>query len=120
MASMVLLIQDTLIAGLLAFDPVGGVEDDFAAAASEVEDYAQSNAPWEDRTGAAREGLTVTVDRQGDEIVLELAHSVDYGQWLETIQAGRFAIIMPTLEALAPRIFASVGAVVGSQTEGGL
>jgi hypothetical protein len=64
----------------------------------DVEEYAKANAPWQDRTGAARLGLTSDVYREEDTIVLQLYHIVDYGVWLETIQGGRFAIIMPTLE----------------------
>lgn len=61
-------------------------------------DYARANAPWEDRTGDARAGLNVSVDSDGDSIVMQLFHTVDYGLWLEVIQSGRFAIIMPTLQ----------------------
>lgn len=75
----------------------------------QVEQYAQMNAPWSDITGAARNGLTASVYEESGEIVLELAHSVDYGQWLELIQDGNFAIIMPTLEALGPEIIRDAG-----------
>jgi len=77
--------------------------------AQEVQLYAQMNAPWTDQTGAARAGLTASVYEEFGEVVLELAHSVDYGIWLETIQGGKFAIIMPTLEALGPRIIRDAG-----------
>lgn len=75
-----------------------------------VLDYAQSNAPWADRSGLARSGLGVDVYRDGLDVSLVLYHTVDYGLWLETIQSGRFATIMPTLEALAPGIFESINA----------
>lgn len=61
-------------------------------------EYARANAPWEDRTGDARAGLNVSVDSDGDSIIMQLFHTVDYGLWLEVIQSGRFAIIMPTLQ----------------------
>jgi Bacteriophage HK97-gp10, putative tail-component len=77
-----------------------------------IEDYAKQNAPWADRTGAARDGLTASVEEDGGEVVLELAHTVEYGIWLETIQDGAYAIIMPTLEALGPEILAEAGAQV--------
>ena len=79
--------------------------------------YAQANAPWNDRTGAARDGLGTEVYEEDGEIYLELYHSVDYGQWLEVIQNGRFAIIMPTLEAFADEIFSDAGGKV-TGTEG--
>lgn len=80
--------------------------------AREIEIYAQTHAPWSDRTGNARYGLTAEVRNEGGEIVIELYHTVDYGQWLELIQDGRFAIIMPTLEALGPEILKRSGATV--------
>ena len=86
----------------------------FEAGAGEVLGYAQHNAPWDDRTGMARDGLVTEVTEEGGEIFLSLAHTVDYGQWLETIQNGRFAIIMPTLELYsAELIHRAGGAVVG-------
>jgi hypothetical protein len=69
---------------------------------------AKSNAPWADRTGAAREGLEVEVSKEGGDIVITLGHSVEYGIWLELIQSGRFAIIMPTLEKYAAEIHRAV------------
>lgn len=78
--------------------------------ADEIQDYAQSNAPWTDRTGEARQGLETEVYRRGTTLVLELYHTVDYGIWLETIQSGTFAIIMPTLEAYSDQVMRAVGA----------
>jgi len=69
-----------------------------------VEVYMKANAPWEDRTGQARATVGTDVYDDDGEIVMELHHGVSYGQWLELIQGGRFAIIGPTLEALGDRI----------------
>lgn len=77
--------------------------------ANEIEQYAKGNAPWEDQTGEARDGLTASVDQDKGLIELYLAHSVDYGVWLELIQDGRFATIMPTLEALGPELIRRAG-----------
>lgn len=66
--------------------------------------YAQSNAPWEDQTGDARAELDVDVRREGNVIVWDMYHGVDYGLYLETRWNGKFAIIMPTLEMFAPHI----------------
>lgn len=79
---------------------------------AEVEAYAQSNAPWSDITGQARNGLVADVRLEGGEVVLELAHTVDYGRWLELIQDGAFAIILPTLELLGPHIIQDAGGAV--------
>jgi hypothetical protein len=79
-------------------------EDVVLEVAEEALEFAKEQASWEDRTGDARSGLDVDVDTPRDDIVLTLFHTVEYGQWLETIQAGRFAVIMPTLELYGPEI----------------
>lgn len=84
----------------------------FDLGAQTIQDKAQNEAPWEDRTGAARAGLTAEVYDDLGELVIELYHTVDYGQWLELIQDGRFAIIMPTLEQVGPEILLEAGASV--------
>ena len=89
------------------------------AGAMRAQEYAKSNAPWADRTGEARNGLTAEVYEEAGEIVLELYHTADHGYWLELIQDGRFAIIMPTLEALGPEILREAGAAMMS-IEGGI
>lgn len=72
--------------------------------AAEILNYAKTNAPWADRTGDARRLLDVDVSEDGETIVIQLYHQVDYGLWLEVIQNGNFAIIMPTLERYAGKV----------------
>lgn len=77
----------------------------FIEAETQLETAAQRLAPWEDRTGDARDGLTAQTIAPADGVVqMVLFHTVDYGVWLELIQNGRFAVIMKTLEEEAPRI----------------
>lgn len=85
------------------------VRDVMEQYAPQVQGSAQDNAPWADRTGQARASLNADVSA-GDDITLELSHGVDYGEWLEVIQNGRYAIIMPTLESYAQEIFQAAGA----------
>jgi hypothetical protein len=92
------ILHDSLTPLLASVDVKEEAREIMEDIAKEVEGYAKQNAPWTDRTGAARQGLTAEVSEHGDDIVLELYHTVDYGVWLETIQAGAYAIIMPTLE----------------------
>lgn len=67
--------------------------------------YAQLNAPWNDRTGDARAGLSTEVEVAiRDEILVSLFHTVDYGIWLEVRWGGKYAIIDPTIEAMGPRL----------------
>jgi hypothetical protein len=72
--------------------------------AQEVEDYAKANAPWEDRTGDAREGLTAESRHQGVHHYIDLFHTVDYGIWLEIRWDGTYAIIEPTLQHFGPSV----------------
>lgn len=75
----------------------------------------RAGAVWQDRTGNARQGLYSAVEpptpaQVQDLIELIIAHgaAVDYGIFLELANAGRFAIIGPTLDAAAPRVWQDV------------
>jgi hypothetical protein len=39
------------------------------------------------------------VDQDGQTTIIYLSHGVEYGQWLELCNAGKYSIIMKTLEA---------------------
>ena len=112
------LLQDGIIFWFDGPDWDKVVEDYLNDVKSEVQGYAQENAPWEDRTGAARDGLTTTVQNNDGSVSLELSHTVDYGLWLEVIQNGRFAILLPTLEALGPQISSEVAKRVSEARKG--
>lgn len=80
-----------------------------------LQQYAQTNAPWTDRTGNARRGLHSQYNRRTrTSFVMSLSHGVDYGIFLELCNSGRFAILMPTVEALMPQILEEIGNVWGS------
>jgi hypothetical protein len=77
--------------------------------APEIENYMKSNAPWTDRTGNARQGLHTEVNHVvGSMVQIILAHGVEYGIWLEVKAAGSWAIVNPSLDHFAPRIWADV------------
>lgn len=57
------------------------------------------NAPWTDRTSAARNGLFTVVEKDGSTYRIIFSHSVSYGIWLEVKFSGRDAIIIPTIQA---------------------
>lgn len=90
----------------------------FADAATRVEGVAQQNAPWEDQTGDARANLKAQATVEGGDVILTLEHGVEYGLWLEVIQSGAFAIIMPTLESEGPGIMDEVARKVASARKG--
>lgn len=82
--------------------------------ATRFTEYAQTNAPWEDRTGDAREGLNTDVEGGGfGTRSLVLYHTVDYGIWLEVRWSGQYAIIVPTLEAMGPEMMRDLNGFLG-------
>jgi hypothetical protein len=64
-----------------------------------LEAYAKANAPWTDRTGTARQTLFTATEIAKDMVTLYLSHGMEYGKFLELCNSGRYAIVMPTLEA---------------------
>ena len=107
------IIADTLSINIFRLSADGlsqAVQERLLTEADNMQAYAQQNAPWSDRTGEARNGLTAEVDSDRGNVYVSLYHTVDYGRWLETIQGGRFAIIMPTIELFAGTVFDDVGA----------
>ena len=93
---------------------IAAIADLFAA---KIEAYAKANALWNDRTGAARQGLRAFVVKEATRVVITLAHSVFYGRWLET-GSSRMAprpTIMPTLQAHYAPLMAAVRALIGGR-----
>ena len=75
--------------------------------ATEMEAYMKANAPWQDRTGDARDGLqAVVVWNSETNFTIYLGHGahIDYGIWLEVRWGGRYAIVTPTAEYYGPQI----------------
>ena len=76
--------------------------------ATVMQNSAKHNAPWTDRTGNARSGLFGTAERDTARklVIIYLSHgpAIDYGVFLELAHSGRFAIILPTMEAHLPEL----------------
>lgn len=69
--------------------------------AADAERWMKQNAPWQDRTGAARAGLhTQVLESPGvlAEIVFSHDPNLDYPIWLEIANGGRYAIIAPAID----------------------
>lgn len=76
-----------------------------------VEAYMKHNAPWNDRTSNARNGLSARAQKSASTIAastfaIVLSHSVDYGIYLEdgTRNMRARPIIMPTIHVYAPKV----------------
>lgn len=76
--------------------------------AGEEEAFMKDHAPWQDRTGNARNGLKgqCFVEQEPDQttITLQLAHGMAYGVFLEKCNAGRYAIVDPTARRVGPEL----------------
>lgn len=70
--------------------------------AKDFESHAKANRPWTDRTSRARQGLTgyVRTIPKGYRIII--AHTVDYGIWLEMAHEKNYAILEPTVRLKGP------------------
>jgi len=78
----------------------------------EMEQWAQLHAPWQDRTGDARAGITTAMEESLEEPKIYIYHTVSYGLWLEIRWSGKFAIIMPTVERFGPELMLRIEAVI--------
>jgi hypothetical protein len=105
---------DTLTAGLanFAFKTSTGMAEVAADFATELVEYAVANAPWEDRTGDARRGLQAEASIDDDSLEVDLFHTVDYGIWLEVRWGGRYAIIIPTVDAIGPKLLEKMNGMI--------
>lgn len=83
-----------------------------------MENHAKINAVWTDRTTNARNGLAARSGRTTDVHYIVLFHSVPYGIHLETIQQGRFAIIMPTIDKFGPEIMSTFQKILDKRFPG--
>jgi hypothetical protein len=106
--------SDSLTHGLTWFkrnvdDEIQKIVEEFA---DECQSHMKANAPWEDRTGDARNTLTGTAYEKGDVHGVLLAHGVTYGRFLEFRFGGRDAIVIPTLEEKGPELMARLNGLL--------
>jgi hypothetical protein len=65
----------------------------------------RKDARWIDRTGNARAGLFSIAEQAAKDLViiyLSHGHTISYGIYLETMSAGKYAIIMPVMQRYYP------------------
>lgn len=67
--------------------------------AARIEAYAKQHAPWTDRTGNARQGLTGRAFRTATAVTILLFGAASYQIWLELAHGGHWGIILKALEA---------------------
>ena len=77
--------------------------------APQIEADMKRNAPWIDRSSAARQGLAaLVVQKEPGVLALVARHQMDYGVQLELGYAGKYAIILPTLEQYYAQIWQGI------------
>lgn len=86
--------------------------------AAKMEGYAKANAPWQDRTGEARAGLTGLSVAAADLVTVYLYHQADHGKWLEIARGGPYQIILPTLTAHYGEAMALLASILGGGGRG--
>lgn len=72
--------------------------------AKKLESEAKANHPWQDRTYQARNRLKGGSEWLGNILRISLGHGVDYGVYLELCNEGKYAVIMPTINKMSPKI----------------
>lgn len=78
-----------------------------------VQSYARQNAPWTDRTGNARNGLFAEAFKVTGKQGIVLYHTMPYGLWLEVRFSGKYATILPTIQAKAPDVMRTINKLMG-------
>ena len=87
--------------------------------APQIQSDMRTNAPWQDQTSNARNGLFAVVVVSTNAVSIVLYHSVPYGIWLELRWSGKYAIITPSLAKWGPKFFALLAKAVFDPKEGG-
>lgn len=87
------------------------------AASARGEADMKLKAPWKDRTGAARAGLFTASIKEAlpgglRRYSIIFGHTVDYGIYLETIQNGKWQVIMPVLKATGDALMLSMNGLL--------
>ena len=85
-----------------------------AVSAARMEAQAKAGAPWHDRTGNARQGLTGTSEASGDHVMVAIAGTMSYQPYLElgTSKMAARPILVPTQQQEAPQLIADAAKVV--------
>jgi len=69
-----------------------------------LEASAKADAPWQDRTGAARNTIQGDWAWKGDHLIITVSGNEDYSASLELGYEKRYAVLVPTIQRHAPSI----------------
>ncbi len=78
--------------------------------------WLKANAPWTDRTSAARTGLVALPFSQASQHEILMAYSVYYGIWLEVANSGRYAVITPAMRIVGEKVMRDMQMLIDRMT----
>lgn len=110
MSSGIVWIEDTLTPGIRSFPAKLEVAIDSVMEynANEAQSYMRTNAPWQDQTGNARQGLFAQAGKDGPHHFIVLYHTMPYGIFLEISHDAQYAIIEPTIQSQGPKVMSDI------------
>lgn len=76
--------------------------------------WLKQNAPWTDRTSAARTGLVALSNASGNSHEILMAYSVYYGIWLEVANSGKYAVITPGMRIIGKKVMDDMQSLLNS------
>ena len=82
--------------------------------AAKMEGEAKQNKPWKDITGHATQGLFGEAKAENTLLKVRVAHTMEYGIYLELCNSGKFSILQPTVQKNAPQFFRDAERVLKS------
>lgn len=83
--------------------------------AIDIEQWMKDNHPWQNRTGAAEQGLEAYVEDVAldmVQIILTHGEDIEYSIYLELSHGGVWGVISPTLDTWGPIIWRDVQALL--------
>ncbi len=81
------------------------------ATGQKMKAHAQTNAPWTDRTGDARNRLEYQSKKDETGVTISLFHQVEYGIYLELCNNENYAILKNSRDAILPEFLQAVQAI---------
>jgi len=70
--------------------------------------WLRTNAPWTDRTGAARSGMFTFAEHAGGHHEILMTYSVHYGIWLEIANSGKYQVIIPGMRVIGDHLMSDL------------
>lgn len=82
------------------------------AAAAKLEAAAKQEAPWQDRTGLARQTIAGVCDWAGAALRIGIAGNMAYSPYLEFCNGGQNAVLWPTIHRMQAEILQGMAGIV--------